>query len=101
MSNFANVTFFCRFTLNRITWITIAYLAGMITLLVIFGMLCFKEYQALQSALPVTWETENNFRSAAAIPKRVKLMVSDRISTPLAFGIISPESYFRGFCPVR
>ena len=80
-------------TQNRITWITIAYLAGMITLLVIFGMLYFKEYQTLQSALPVTGETENNFRSAA-IPKRVKLMVSDRISTPLAFGIISPEIIF-------
>lgn len=86
-------------TLNRITWITIAYLAVMITLLVIFGMLYLKEYQTLQSALPVTGETESNFRSAAAIPKHVKLMVSDRISTPLAFGIISPRIIFPRIIP--
>lgn len=81
-------------TLRSITWTTIVWLAGTIALLVIFGVLYFREYQKIQSALPVTKETEDYLKSVATIPTRIKLLVSDRISTPLTFGIVSPKIVF-------
>lgn len=48
----------------------------------------------MQSALPVTKETEDYLKSVVTIPKRTKLLVSDRISTPLTFGIFSPKIIF-------
>lgn len=81
-------------TLCSITWTTIVWLAGTIALLVIFGVLYFREYQKIQSALPVTKETEDYLKSVATIPTRIKLLVSDRISTSLTFGIVSPKIVF-------
>ena len=77
--------------LNNIEWTTFIWFVGMIMLLIMFSVLYFKEYQKIQAALPITKETENYFRSIVALPKRVKLLVSDRISTPLTFGIFSPK----------
>lgn len=81
-------------TFSGITWKTIVWLTGAIALFVIFGVLYFKEYRKIQSALPVTKETEDYLKSVATIPKRTKLLVSDRISTPLTFGIFSPKIVF-------
>lgn len=79
---------------GSITWTMIVWLSGTIVLFVIFGALYFGEYRKLQSALPVTKETEDYLRSVAIIPKRTRLLVSDRISTPLTFGIFSPAIVF-------
>lgn len=76
------------------TWVTIIWLTGTIALLLIFGVLYFKEYRKMQSTLPVTKETEDYLKSVVTIPKRAKLLVSDRISTPLTFGIFSPKIIF-------
>lgn len=74
-----------------IDWTLLVWLAGVITLLAIFGVLYLKERQRLREALPLSKETETNIRLLADIPKRIKLLVSDKISTPLTFGILSPE----------
>lgn len=81
-------------SLGSVTWTTIIWVAGMVILLVVFGVLYWKEYQKIQAALPVSKETENYFRSVAEIPNRVKFLVSDRISTPLTIGVLSPKIIF-------
>lgn len=81
-------------SLGSATWTTIIWVAGMVILLVVFGVLYWKEYQKIQAALPVSKETENYFRSVAEIPNRVKFLVSDRISTPLTIGVLSPKIIF-------
>lgn len=81
-------------SLGSVTWTTIIWVAGMVILLVVFGVLYWKEYQKIQAALPVSKENENYFRSVAEIPNRVKFLVSDRISTPLTIGVLSPKIIF-------
>ena len=79
---------------NSTVWTTIVWVAGMIILLIVFGVLYWKEYQKIQAALPVSKETDNYFRLVAAIPNRVKFLVSDRITTPLTLGVLSPKIIF-------
>ena len=79
---------------GNITWSTVVWGIGTLILLVIFGVLYWQEYKKIQTALPVSEETDNYFRSVFTIPKRVKLLTSDRIFTPLAFGILSPKIIF-------
>lgn len=79
---------------GNITWPTVVWGIGTLILLVIFGVLYWQEYKKIQTALPVSEETDNYFRSVFTIPKRVKLLTSDRIFTPLAFGILSPKIIF-------
>ena len=81
-------------SLGSVTWTTIVWLAGMIILFVAFGVLYWKEYQKIRAALPVSKEIDNYYRSVAAIPNRVKLLISDRISTPLTVGVLSPKIIF-------
>lgn len=81
-------------SLGSVTWITIVWVAGMVILLVIFCVLYWKEYQKIQAALPVSKEIEKYFRSVSDIPNRVKFLVSDRISTPLTVGVLSPKIIF-------
>ncbi len=57
-------------------------------LIIIFALLYLKEYRIIREAIPVTKEQEINLRQAAKIPGRIKLLVSDRILTPIASGII-------------
>lgn len=75
-------------------WTTIFWAAGMVILLMVFGVLYWKEYQRIQAALPVSKETDHYFRSVAAIPNHVKFLVSDRITTPLTIGVLSPKIIF-------
>lgn len=79
---------------SNTTWTTAAWAAGMIALLVIFGILYWKEYKKINEALPVAKEIENDLRLTVTIPNRIKLLVSDRIWTPLTFGIVSPKIIF-------
>lgn len=79
---------------SNTTWTAVTWAAGMMVLLVIFGVLYWKEYQKINEALPVSKEIENDLRLTVTIPKRIKLLVSDRISTPLTFGIVSPKIIF-------
>ncbi|MEY8391554.1 M56 family metallopeptidase [Lachnospiraceae bacterium 45-W7] len=81
-------------SLSGVTWTTIVWVAGMVILLVVFGVLYWKEYQKIQAGLPVSKETDHYFRSVAAVPNRVKFLVSDRITTPLTLGVLSPKIIF-------
>lgn len=77
--------------LSNIEWGTVIWAVGLITLLLIFSVLYFREYQKMQTALPVSKAVGDMLRSTVDIPIRVKLLVSDRISTPLTFGILTPK----------
>lgn len=70
--------------------LTVIWLAGALILLCFLGLLYLKEHRKLHTALPVSEEEADKLRSLAEIPGRVKLLVSDRVSTPLTFGIITP-----------
>ena len=78
-------------SLSGITWTKIVWATGMVVFLVVFGTLYRKEYQRIRTALPVSKEHDNYFRSKVTIPNHVKLLTSDRISTPLTYGVLSPK----------
>lgn len=75
----------------RIDWALLLWLAGAIILFAIFGVLYVRERQRLREALPISKEVEADLRLLAGLPNRIRLLVSDRISTPLAFGILSAK----------
>lgn len=75
----------------RIDWALVVWLAGVITLFMIFGVLYLREHQRMQETLPISKEAETDLRLLADIPNRIKLLVSDRISTSLTCGILSPK----------
>jgi len=81
-------------SLNNVAWTTIVRIAGIAVMLTFFGVLYWKECQKIRAALPISKEIDDYFRSVATIPKHVKLLVSDRISTPLTYGVLSPKIIF-------
>ena len=70
-------------------WITV-----MIILLIIFTFLYLKEYRKIQESLPLSLTQANYLRQLADIPLKTGLLVSDRIATPLTFGILHPKIVF-------
>lgn len=77
--------------LEKFKWTTAVWIVGMIIVLIAFGILYFKEYKKMQASLPVSKEIEDKFRSITPIPKRTKILFSERISTPLTLGILFPK----------
>lgn len=77
--------------LNSFNWVMIVWFVTMIILFVAFGVLYFKEYQKLRVALPISEYENQKFRKLVSIPKSIKILESDRIFTPLTFGILSPK----------
>ncbi len=69
----------------------IVYLLGTITFLIIFTMLYVLERRKIQDALPLAKETEEDLKRLVSLPKRVRILASDRLSTPLTCGILSPK----------
>lgn len=67
------------------------WLLGTMTLLIIFTMLYVRERRKVQDALPLTKEAEEDLKRLIFLPKRVRILVSDRLSTPLTCGILSPK----------
>lgn len=67
------------------------YLLGVITFLTLFIVSYRKEHRRIQDALPLPEKTEADLRILVRLPKRVRLYVSDRLSTPLTYGILSPK----------
>jgi len=76
---------------DGIDWRLAVWFAGMIITLSYFGCRYVKEYQRIRIALPVPNDIEENLRSLVHIPKRVKILVSDRILSPFIYGIVSPK----------
>ena len=67
------------------------WLLGTMTLLIIFTTLYVRERRKVQDALPLAKETEEDLKRLIFLPKRVRILVSDRLSTPLTCGILSPK----------
>jgi beta-lactamase regulating signal transducer with metallopeptidase domain len=75
---------------TSLIWFVVAVL-----LLTFFLVLYIKEYKKMQEALPVTdYSFINNHLQRYLKNQNIKLMVTDRISTPIAFGIITPKIIF-------
>ena len=69
----------------------IVWFAGVIIFLCYFGIQYFKEYQKIRAALPIPKDIEEKLRSVTSMPNRVKIFISDRISTPITYGILFPK----------
>lgn len=76
--------------LGNVEWGKVIWFAGMLMLMAFLGFLYLREYKRMQTALPVSKEAEEKLKLLANIPGRVKILVSDRTSTPLTYGIFSP-----------
>lgn len=76
---------------NSVNWLLVIWVVGMVIVLFFFGILYCKEYQKLQTSLPVKRNTEESLKSLASIPNWVHIYVSDRVYTPLTFGIFVPK----------
>ncbi len=72
-------------------WLSFLYLSGVILLLTVFAVSYLKERRNIQDALPLPKEIEADLRQIVSLPKRVRILISDRLSTPLAYGILSPR----------
>lgn len=82
------------------------WLAGAVTMLFILSALYIREYRKIREALPVEKESGEYLRKLARIPARVRLQVSDRIVSPVTFGIarpkiVLPKDLLPGFLPPK
>lgn len=77
--------------LGGVHWMTVIWLGVMIILFAAFGTLYFKEYQKLRMALPIPETEDKRLRRVLSIPENIRILESDRIFTPLTFGILSPR----------
>lgn len=73
------------------------WISVMIALFITFTLLYLKEYRRIQEALPLTPIQAGYLRQLADIPEKTGLFISDRISTPLTFGILHPKIVFPKF----
>lgn len=69
-------------------WLSVIWLAGTVVIFLVLVIRYRMEYRRFADALPVPEDAKDIMRMLAGIPKRVKILVSDRTSTPLAAGII-------------
>lgn len=67
------------------------WFVGAAFMFLFLGALYIREYRKIREALPVSGEREEYFRLLAGIPGRVKLRISDRIASPVTFGIVKPK----------
>lgn len=70
---------------------------GVCVLAAVFTVVYIREARRLGEAIPMDEETARRLRAEAPIPDRVKLLVLDRISTPLVFGIVKQRIIIPGF----
>lgn len=72
-------------------WKTAVWLAGAGAAILIFSIRYYRERQRLSDALPVSEDAEEILRMLVRIPGRVRILVSDRTTTPLTAGIVFPR----------
>ncbi len=82
------------------------WLAGAVTMLFILSALYIREYRKIREALPVEKESGEYLKKLARIPARVRLQVSDRLVSPVTFGIarpkiVLPKDLLPGFLPPK
>ncbi len=77
-----------------VDWKCVVWFIGMIVVLSCFCIGYRKECQRIKTALPVSKEEDERLRQLVSVPGRVKILVSDRVFTPLTYGVISPKIIF-------
>ncbi len=75
-------------------------------MLFILSALYIREYRKIREALPVEKESGEYLKKLARIPARVRLQVSDRLVSPVTFGIarpkiVLPKDLLPGFLPPK
>ncbi len=75
-------------------WLSWIWILVMIALLVFFGVQYYREYKKMQTALPIPYESKCYLKMLVDVPDRVRLLSSDRIFSPLTFGMIFPAVIF-------
>ena len=85
-------------SVNRVTapvqWDVVIWLTVMVVLAVFFGYVYYRESRQLKMAIPLVPSVENTMQAGKVLPKWVRLYVSDRIATPITFGIYRPKIIF-------
>ena len=71
--------------------------AAALLLSVILAVLYIRECRRMNEAIPLSGEQACSLRKEADIPERVRLLASDRIVTPVVFGIIRPKIILPSF----
>lgn len=72
-------------------WKTAMWLAGAGACILCFSISYYRERQRLSDAIPVSEDTDEILRMLVKIPGRVRILVSDRTTTPLTAGIVFPR----------
>lgn len=68
-----------------------------LTLAAVLAVLYLRECRRMREAIPLPAEQAYSYRKEAEIPGRTKLLISDRIVTPLVFGVIHPKIILPAF----
>ena len=63
----------------------------------ILAVLYIRECRRMNEAIPLSGEQACSLRKEADIPERVRLLASDRIVTPVVFGIVRPKIILPSF----
>ena len=69
---------------------SIVWAAGLILCAVIFGVAYWKCYQEFQISLPVDNDVSKRWLQAHPLRRKITIRQSDRISSPLTFGVLHP-----------
>lgn len=77
--------------ISDISWSIVLWFSVMIVLFIIFGVFYYQEYRQLREAIPISEEEKERLKNLASVPKSIKIMVSDRVFTPLTFGVFIPK----------
>lgn len=80
--------------ISSMEWLRWIWILLMIALLLFFGVQYYREYKKIQTALPISCESEHCLKMLVDVPNRVRLLISDRVFSPLTFGIIFPAVIF-------
>jgi bla regulator protein BlaR1 len=77
--------------LYSVNWFQIVWLSGVIIFALVLGFLYIKEYRKIRESLPLCVNKEKEMKLLAAIPTYIQLLVSDKIFSPLTFGVFRPK----------
>lgn len=77
---------------SSIPWLTIVWIVGMSTVMIYFIINYIKSFNKLRFALPVCGNKFiDEWLKSHKLIRRIRILYSDRISTPIATGIIRPR----------
>lgn len=78
-------------TLNDYLWIMYIWLIGMCILFIGFQLSYWKIHRLLREAVPIQEPGVKQWQMTGRFTGKVKILVSDRVKTPLAYGIFRPR----------